>query len=204
MEHWVVTQFSAIYQGRCIDPSEKQALVDLEALLKEPIPVVSLLDSFKFGFIPIRNHVARLGVPRKGLIILPYSFCNLTSLQELALLGNQLRTLPDAFGKITSLRFLNLVQNNLRSLPPSFSKLASLQILYLNENQLKILPTTFGDLVSLKRLNLRNNKLESLPSSFSELANLELLWIENNPLNEVAGEVLRKLIERGATIDISP
>jgi len=198
----MVNQFSAIYQGLSIDPSEKQALADLETLLKEPIPVVSLLDSFKFGFIPIRNHVARLGVPRKGLVMLPESLCNLTSLQELALFGNRLTTLPDAFGNLASLRFLNLVQNNLITLPPSFSKLSSLQILYLNENQLKMLPPEFGNLASLKRLNLRNNKLESLPSSFSELANLELLWIENNPLDETTKKILRELKESGVTADI--
>jgi Leucine-rich repeat (LRR) protein len=204
MEHWIVNQFSAIYQGSCMDTSEKQALADLETLLKEPIPVVSLLDSFKFGFIAIKNHVARLGVPKKGLVMLPDSFCNLTSLQELALFSNRLTTLPHAFGNLTSLRFLNLVQNKLMTLPPSFSNLTSLQILYLNNNQLKMLPTDFGNLTSLKRLNLRNNKLESLPASLAESANLELLWIENNPLNEVAREILRGLIERGVTLDITP
>jgi Leucine-rich repeat (LRR) protein len=204
MEHWLLNQFFAIYQGLCMDITEKQALSDLETLLKEPILIVSLLDSFKFGFIPISNHVARLGIPRKDLVTLPDSFCKLTSLQELSLFGNRLATLPDAFGDLKSLRFLNLVQNNLTTLPPSFSKLASLQILYLNENQLQIIPTDFGDLVALKRLNLRNNKLESLPSSFSELANLELLWIENNPLDEVAKRVLRSLMDRGVTIDIAP
>ena len=204
MKFGMVNQFSAIYQGLNMDIGEKQALIDLEMLLKEPIPVVSLLDSFKFGFISISDHVARLGIPRKDLVTLPDSFCNLTSLQELALFGNRLSTLPDAFGNLTSLRFLNLVQNNLITLSPSFSKLVSLKILYLNENQIKILPGDFGDLISLKRLNLRNNKLESLPSSFSELANLELLWIENNPLDEVARRILRSLIERGVTIDIAP
>ena len=133
-----MSQFSASYQGVCMDTSEKQALLDLETLLKEPIPGVSLIDSFKFGFIAIKNHVARLGVPQRGLVMLPDSLCNLTSLQELALFSNRLTTLPDAFGNLTSLRFLNLVQNNLMTLPPSFSKLASLQILYLNENQLTL------------------------------------------------------------------
>ena len=199
-----MSQFSAIYQGLCMDTIEKQALLDLETLIKEPIPVVSLLDSFKFGFIAIKNHVARLGVPQKGLVMLPDSLCNLTSLQELSLFSNRLATLPDAFGNLASLRFLNLVQNKLTSLPPSFSKLASLQILYLNDNQLKTLPADFGDLTSLKRLNLRNNKLESLPGSLAESANLELLWIENNPLDEAAREILRGLIKRGVTVDLKP
>lgn len=200
----MVNKFSATSQGLNLDIREKQALSDLETLLKEPIPIVSLLDSFKFGFIPIENHVARLGIPRKDLITLPASFCNLTFLQELALFGSRLTALPDAFGNLKSLRFLNLVQNNLITLPSSFSKLSSLQILYLNENQLKMLPTDFGDLVSLKRLNLRNNKLELLPSSFSGLTHLEFLWIENNPLDECARRILRSLIERGVTIDIAP
>ena len=198
----MMTQFSGMYQGQRMDPSEKQALADLEALLKEPIPVVSLIDSFKFGFIPIRNHVARLGIPRKGLKKLPDSFCNLISLQELALFGNRLNTLPDAFGNLTSLRFLNLVRNELISLPDSFSKLESLQILYLNDNQLKTLPVSFGDLSLLQRLNLKNNRLKNLPSSLLSLNKLEFLWIDNNPLDEDARRILKGLEERGISIDI--
>jgi len=197
-----MNQLSVSYQGQRMTPSEKQALVDLEALVKEPIPVVSLIDSFKFGFIPIRNHVARLGVPNKGLIRLPDSFCNLTLLQELTLFGNRLNDLPNAFGNLTSLRFLNLVRNELKTLPDSLSKLESLQILYLNDNQLKKLPPSFGDLALLQRLNLRNNGLETLPPSFLELNRLEFLWIENNPLDDISREILKGLEARGVNIDI--
>jgi Leucine-rich repeat (LRR) protein len=193
----------AIYQGQSIERPEKQALIDLEVLIKEPIPVVSLIDTFKFGFIPIGNHVARLGVPQKGLVKLPDSFCNLTALQELALFGNRLESLPGAFGNLTALRFLNLVRNDLSALPNSFSKLISIQILYLNDNRLKTLPATFGDLSALQRLNLRNNRLETLPSSLLQLTQLEILWIEKNPLNEGAKEILRTLKQRGVVIDVA-
>ena len=125
-------QLKVNYHGQCMNLGEKQALVDLEKMIKEPIPIVSFIDTFKFGFIPIENHIARLGVPSKGLVSLLDSFCNLSSLQELVLFGNHLKVLPDSFGSLISLKFLNLVRNELIALPESFGKLTLLKILYLN------------------------------------------------------------------------
>ena len=184
-----------------IKVKEKKALNDLKDLIGAPIPELSYLSSFAFGFTTKNGHVVRLGLPEKGLTVLPESFGDFTSLQEVVLFGNELVTLPESFGDLKSLRFLNLVRNKLSILPESFGNLNSIQILFINDNKLKTLPESFGQLKSLQRLNLSNNQLVTLPRSFSNLLNLELLWIEQNPLDEKSKKILKQLNSLNVIID---
>ncbi|MFX1514089.1 MAG: leucine-rich repeat domain-containing protein [Promethearchaeota archaeon] len=197
-----MNQSKVTYQGQRVALKEKVTLEELEKLIKEPIPAVSFINTFKFGFIAKNGKITSLGLPSKELSTLPESIGNFSALQHVVLFSNQLKNLPESFCDLQSLKFLNLVNNNLRALPESFIRLRSLKILYLNHNQLKFLPKLFGELKSLKTLNLRNNKMKSLPLSFSKLSNLESLWIRNNPLDENAIEILELLKEQGVNIDL--
>ncbi|MFX0113212.1 MAG: leucine-rich repeat domain-containing protein [Candidatus Hodarchaeota archaeon] len=189
------------YQGQQVLLKEKAALTDLEKLVNGPILATTITNTFKTGFTVKNGVVSSLGLPNKGLVVLPESIGNLAALQELILFSNHLEALPESFGKLKSLRFLNLVGNKLKTLPESFTELYSLQILYLNQNKLSNLPKTFGCLKKLQRLNLRNNRLQSLPKSLLELASLEFIWINEGVLKEDALNILEELKKQGVSIN---
>ncbi|MFX1255783.1 MAG: leucine-rich repeat domain-containing protein [Promethearchaeota archaeon] len=198
-----MAQEKAIYQGQRISLKEKNALADIEVLIGEPIPAVDFINTFVYGFIAINDRVISLGIPNKGLIILPESIGKLSSVQDIQLFSNQLKTLPESLGDLKSLRLLNLVNNKLEILPESFTCQKSLQDLFLNRNKLEMLPESFSKLKSLQRLNLRSNQLKTLPESILELPNLETLLVRNNPLDATAMRLLKYLKERGVNIDIN-
>ena len=115
-----------------ISRSERDALNDLAELIGEPIPAVTFVDSFKFGFVVKEGHVARIGIASKKLQQLPENFGNLSWLEEVAIFNNLLETIPESFGNLVSLKYLNLVSNRLRMLPNALGRLTNLEILYLN------------------------------------------------------------------------
>ncbi|MFX1536412.1 MAG: leucine-rich repeat domain-containing protein [Promethearchaeota archaeon] len=197
-----MTQEKAIYQGQRIFLEEKYALDDLETLIGKPVPAVEFINTFVYGFIAINDCVISLGIPNKGLVVLPESIGKLSSVQDIQLFSNQLKTLPESFGDLKSLRLLNLVNNKLETLPEFFTQQKSLQNLFLNRNKLDILPESFGRLKALQTLNVRNNQLKTLPESILELPNLEMLFVRNNPLDDAAMRLLKHLKEQGVNIDI--
>ncbi|KAA8529497.1 hypothetical protein F0562_033704 [Nyssa sinensis] len=105
------------------------------------------------------------------LIVLPTSFSNLLSLEELDACGWELSgKIPDGFEKLSLLEILNLGHNNICSLPSSLRGLSILKKLLLPHcKELQFLPPLPS---SLLRLNVANcTSLESIP----DLSNLECL-----------------------------
>ncbi|MHA1234455.1 MAG: leucine-rich repeat domain-containing protein, partial [Promethearchaeota archaeon] len=108
----------------------------------------------------------------------------LTSLKNLDLKFNRLKTIPDSIGSLTSLINLDLSYNKIKSIPASIGSLKSLRFLNLRYNKIKDLPASIGSLNSLKNLNLRANSLKSLPKTIRNILNLEELDLHGNKLNE--------------------
>ena len=145
------------YHGTPLISAEYNALMELEQLIHNPIPLVSEWNSNIFGFIAQENHVIALGIPSKELTTLPENICNLQNLTRLSFKNNLLSTLPDKFGNLTALIQLDLFRNNLNSLPEKIENLSALKWLYLKDNQLNSLPIKIKN--ALKHLERQGCKI---------------------------------------------
>ena len=127
----------------------------------------------------------------------PGDFDGLSSLQDIRLDRNQLRTLPpEIFSGLSSLQTLYLGNNQLTSLPENlFSGLSSLRDLYLHQNQLTSLHANlFSGLTALTQINLHTNQLTNLPAKvFSGLPSLTQIYLRNNLLTNLSPELFSGL-----------
>ena len=132
------------------------------------------------------NGVQELDLVGLDLKVLPKEISRFLGLTSLNLEHNELSSLPESFGALTRLTTLNLSHNRLTSLPKSFGKLSGLTILELNSNRLTNLPESFGALIRLTELRLDNNHLTSLPESFGKLTGLTVLTLNDNRLTSLS------------------
>ena len=128
--------------------------------------------------------ITRLSMNNKGLTIVPPEIGQLSSLEILNLIFNDLSSLPPEIGQLNSLKELFLNYNDLSSLPPEIGQLSSLEILRVNSNDLSSLPPEIGQLNSLEVLTLSSNNLSSLPTEITRLVNLTRLDLRNNNLSQ--------------------
>ena len=87
----------------------------------------------------------------------------LTSLQSLDLLSNQISQIPDSLAQLTSLQNLYLGSNQITQIPDSLAQLAFLQTLNLGSNQITQIPEILENSSELKSLDLRDNPLPISP-----------------------------------------
>ncbi|MFX1293829.1 MAG: leucine-rich repeat domain-containing protein [Promethearchaeota archaeon] len=129
-----------LYRGQRISASEKKVLSELEGIIKEAIPSISMIDSgyrISLGFVAREGHVIALSIPDRGLT-----------------------EIPSSIGTLKYLKKLNLNDNRIIALPVSFSKLKLLTELMMRGEQLRILPKFFFELPNLKRLDLLGCELD--------------------------------------------
>ncbi len=177
-------QTTGKYHDTTISKLECNVLTSLEVLIGKPIPVIGTL-SMTAGTVGIRTdgeHVTRLGLPGMNLRTLPNSIGNLTALQTLILIDNQLITLPDFISNLTALAELWLWNNQLTTLPDYIGNLTTLEDLDLSGNQLTTVPDFIGNLTALERLSLSDNQIITLPDSIGNLTVLERLDLSSNQL----------------------
>ncbi|GAG86868.1 unnamed protein product, partial [marine sediment metagenome] len=148
-----------------VSPEQTQALEDLENTIGKSIPPVKEIEWDTFGVKIEGYNVVGLGLYKQGLVSLPESIGDLTSLKSLWLQYNQLSTLPESIGNLSSLKKLSLRSNQLLTFPKVILNLPSLNDLDLNFNKLVTLPESIGNLTSLKILYLHKNQLSTLPES---------------------------------------
>ncbi|EFN59236.1 hypothetical protein CHLNCDRAFT_138222 [Chlorella variabilis] len=104
------------------------------------------------------------------------------ALRVLNLSNAGLGALPPAVGLLTELQELRVVGNQLRILPPEIGQLTKLRVLAADSNQLTILPGELRRCVLLEELTLQHNRLTSVLLSFASLRNLSVLHLYDNPL----------------------
>ena len=125
----------------------------------------------------------------------PDTFWQLTGLERLSLLGNNLTYIPSQIGQLSSLTYLNLSYNNLVSLPDEIYQLTNLTRLHLQNNKLESISEDIGKLTNLTTLDMDNNQLTKLPKSIGKVANLGnnygLLGIYDNHLTSFP-DLIRK------------
>jgi Leucine-rich repeat (LRR) protein len=199
-------------QSRNLTGSIPESLGDLTALqslhlssnnitsIPTSIGDLTALEELWLGWTPISSiptsignltslrelHLGQMDTP---LVTLPDEFCNLESLEWLALGGSGLEYLPADFGDLQSLESLFLWGNLLTSLPESFGNLISLDYLTLDDNAITQLPENFGNLDNLITLRAEGNQLTAFPASFSDLASLEIVWARNNQINALPQDI---------------
>ena len=174
---------SKIYITYEITAEQNKAMKDLQRTLKKHIPPVVKVGYDTFGVKIEGDDVVELGLYDCGIIALPESIGNLSSLQKLWLQGNELTTLPESIENLSSLKELYLYSNQLTTLPESIGNLSSLNVLYLYKNELTTLPESIGNLKTLQTLWLQENKLTTLPESIGNMKSLQTLNLENNKLS---------------------
>jgi len=81
-----------------LTPEQVNTLMDLQKIIKRPIPFANNIYPNSFGIKIENNYVVGLGLYGIGLNTLPESIGNFTSLQKLFLEHNKLTTLPESIG----------------------------------------------------------------------------------------------------------
>ncbi|KAI9209319.1 uncharacterized protein BJ171DRAFT_486129 [Polychytrium aggregatum] len=105
-------------------------------------------------------------------------------LQDLSLLGNQIKTLPDSIGQLVHLTNLDLSRNRIGKLPASVSALINLTKLNLSENALESLDgVQFSGMKLLSDLDLHDNNLVSFTDGSTSLPSLARLDISDNKIS---------------------
>jgi leucine-rich repeat protein SHOC2 len=123
-----------------------------------------------------------MGADLHGLITLPESIGNLSSLIHLDVADNQLITLPNSISKLSNLTYLNISNNQIASLPKNIGDLTKLQGLNLSFNKITCFPKSIGNLRELLHLNLACNQLVDLPESIGIFPKLTHLSLNYNHL----------------------
>ena len=111
------------YHGTPLVTNEWKAMMELEQLLDgKTIPAKPDVKYDNFGFSTERGHVIKLSLYRQGLVSLPETIGNLTSLKELYLENNQLSSFPETMSSLKSLQRLWFGNNQISSFPEVINK----------------------------------------------------------------------------------
>ncbi len=138
-----------------------------------------------------------LDLTNKWLTCLPSELFQLTQLEVLFLIGNNLAEIPPEIGQLNKLEMLYLSDNKLKELPVEIAQLINIIELNLDHNQLSILPPVICQLPNLEKLYLRHNRLTLLPPEIFHLTNLIEIDLGYNQLSSLPPEIgqLSKLTE---------
>jgi internalin A len=131
-----------------------------------------------------------LSVIDNDISSLPAEIRNLQNLKDLNLSGTPLAILPDEIGDLKRLESLWLANSALTSVPHSFRGLSKLKYLSLHSAKLNRWPEELFDLTNLEVLVLSNTGIDSIPSSISRLQNLTHLELESNHIKQIPEEML--------------
>ncbi|CAJ0609525.1 unnamed protein product [Cylicocyclus nassatus] len=122
-----------------------------------------------------------LDLSNNKIVQLPLSLFELP-LEIVLLTGNRLDSIPREIRQLSStLAELDVSCNFLKSIPPDIALLKMLRVLNLRQNLLECFPSELCRL-SLHTLDLSCNRLKQLPSRIGKMNSLVELSVGNNPL----------------------
>uniref|UniRef100_A0A0N4Z6F1 PPM-type phosphatase domain-containing protein n=1 Tax=Parastrongyloides trichosuri TaxID=131310 RepID=A0A0N4Z6F1_PARTI len=108
-----------------------------------------------------------------------------TSLKYLNLSSNCLRFFPMALCQMVSLIELDISGNQINIIPNGIRHLRNLKILNLSNNWLKMLPKNFNEFFQLTHLDLSFNRFTSIPESLYKMEYLESWLLNGNEINSI-------------------
>ena len=118
---------------------------------------------------------------------IPNSLFKLSNLKLLDMSGNAITEINENLLKgLSSMVELDLSKNKLKSIPESIQFLSYLEVLRVSNNQLLSIPEGLGALTRLKKLYLNENSLQFLPPNvFAKMVGLEEIYLYKNRLENI-------------------
>ncbi|KAF8149409.1 hypothetical protein B0H34DRAFT_802408 [Crassisporium funariophilum] len=135
-------------------------------------PYLTILDASHNDITQLSLAPGPMGRPPYTLTSLDISYAKLSSLDDIAL------------SQLSSLRNLKLDHNSIRSIPDTLGDLKWLETLSCTDNKLDALPSTIGKLQKLEVLDAHNNSLTELPQSLWSCASLTKINVTSNFLGK--------------------
>lgn len=126
-----------------------------------------------------KDRVLRVDFERRGWTSLPTEMAELTKLESVNLLGNNIDTFPPMLAQMKNVFYLSLCSNKMKYIGPEIGEMTNLRVLIINKNQLRCLPMEIGDLTNLMYLDIGENPIDSLPEEIKNLTKLQVLHIDN-------------------------
>ncbi|XP_051569116.1 volume-regulated anion channel subunit LRRC8D-like isoform X1 [Myxocyprinus asiaticus] len=138
-------------------------------------------------------NLAELELHNCELERIPHAIFSLTSLQELDLKSNHIRTIEEviSFQHLKRLNCLKLWHNKIISIPLSISHVKNLEFLYLSHNKLETLPTTLFNILKLRYLDVSHNSIVVIPPDVGFLQNLQHFAITGNKVEVVPKQMFK-------------
>lgn len=144
------------------------------------------------SIVDVSSHLQRLYLHSDGTkLVMLNNLKKMTNLIELEIVHCDLERIPHAIFSLTSLQELDLKENNLRSIEEivSFQHLRKLTCLKLWHNSIMYIPEHIKKLSSLERLYFSHNKIEILPSHLFLCHKLRYLDLSNNDIRFIPPEI---------------
>ena len=197
-------------------PKSMEKMVDLETISFEEAPLhLSAEEAQPFfqrlGALP---NLRTLNLSETGLSILPESFGQLKSLENLYIENNKILSFSDAVSGLENLKFLCLNNNHfgeisedeVEKLFATIAQIPNLAELYIsitrwpNKGTLKKIPVSIGDCNNLKKLRIENQDITTIPASIGNLSKLEYLELEANLITSLPQTLSRLAQLKGLKI----
>ena len=126
-----------------------------------------------------KDKVLRVDFENRGWSSLPAEMAELTKLESVNLLGNNIDTFPPMLAQMKNIFYLSLCSNKMKYIGPEIGEMTNLRVLIINMNQLHCLPKEIGNLTNLMYLEIGSNPIDSLPEEIKNLTKLQVLHIDN-------------------------
>lgn len=156
------------------------------------LSIKSNLTKIPQSIVDVSSHLQRLYLHNDGTkLVMLNNLKKLTNLTELEIVRCDLERIPHAIFSLTSLQEIDLKENNLRSIEEiiSFQHLRKLTCLKLWYNSIMYIPEHIKKLGSLERLYFSHNKIEILPSHLFLCTKLRYLDLSNNDIRFIPPEI---------------
>ncbi|KAF6728664.1 Volume-regulated anion channel subunit LRRC8C [Oryzias melastigma] len=175
------------------DASRNMVLESLRELKSlKTLSLRSNLTKIPQSIVDVSSHLQRLYLHNDGTkLVMLNNLKKMTNLIDLELVHCDLERIPHAIFSLTSLQELDLKENNLRSIEEivSFQHLRKLTCLKLWHNSIMYIPEHIKKLGSLERLYFSHNKIEILPSHLFLCNKLRYLDLSNNDIRFIPPEI---------------
>lgn len=143
-----------------------------------------------------KKDVYKIDFESQGLAYLPNEMAELTKLESVNLLGNNIDTFPPMLAQMKNIFYLSLCSNKMKYIGPEIGEMTNMRVLIINKNHLRRLPKEIGNLTNLMYLDVGENPIDSLPEEIKNLTKLQVLHIDNwQPSSERFSDEYKKHIQ---------